>query len=306
MLYPQRKPLDLGPPGDGVTADEPDDAAAWFTAEHHVLLTMVPHAYELGFDLHAWRLARSLTTYLDLHGHWHDWAATQRTALAAATRAGDRPAQAFSQLNIGMATAQLGLADDAETHLGHALKLYRDLGEPLGEASVRNTLARGHGSRGDHRAALRESQRAAALFSRAGHDSSHARALNNIGWYHGLLGENEQALRSCEEALALHQRIDDRYGEANTRDSLALVSHRLGQHHAAVGHYEAAIDLWQALGDRHDEAQTLVRLGDTHAETGAETRARQAYTEALNLLTALGHADAATVTAKLDALPAHR
>ena len=33
-----------------------------------------------------------------------------------------------------MATTQLGLADDAETHLGHALKLYLDLGDPLGEA----------------------------------------------------------------------------------------------------------------------------------------------------------------------------
>src|SRR5438094_233498 len=81
----------------GPAAGHPADhrqALAWFEAEHQVLLAAVTLAAESGFDTHAWQLPWAMASFLQARGHWQERAATQRTALAAATRLGDIAAQA--------------------------------------------------------------------------------------------------------------------------------------------------------------------------------------------------------------------
>ena len=92
LLNPSRDPLHLGKPMPGVFLEEPvgyAEALSWFEAEHHVLLAAVSHAAAAGLDRHAWQLAWALESFLDRRGHWQDWHATQRTALAAARRSGE-------------------------------------------------------------------------------------------------------------------------------------------------------------------------------------------------------------------------
>src|SRR5215831_18302199 len=57
LLKPSRQPLTLTQPAAGVTPECPasyDQAMAWFTAEHHVLLAAVALAVENGFDTYTW------------------------------------------------------------------------------------------------------------------------------------------------------------------------------------------------------------------------------------------------------------
>ena len=68
-----------------------------------MLLAAVAHARRAGFDSHAWQLAWTLADFLQRRGHWHDLAAAQRTALAAAQRAGDRPGQANAHRDLARA-----------------------------------------------------------------------------------------------------------------------------------------------------------------------------------------------------------
>ena len=85
------------PPGSGAAADQPADreqALAWFEAEHQTLLAVLAFAAGSGSDTHAWQLPWAMGPFLQARGHWQEWAATQRTALAAATRLGDLAAQA--------------------------------------------------------------------------------------------------------------------------------------------------------------------------------------------------------------------
>ena len=83
-----------GPPPNSLA--DYQQALAWFDAEHQVLLAAVSLAAGSGFDSHAWQLPWALLSFLQAHGHWQEWAATQRTALAAATRLADTVAQAVS------------------------------------------------------------------------------------------------------------------------------------------------------------------------------------------------------------------
>ena len=81
-----------------------------------------------------------MTPFLQTRGHWQEWAATQRTALAAATRLGDTAGQAVSSRLLAVACTDLGDYDQARGHFASSLTLYQRLGNRLGEAKVQQSL----------------------------------------------------------------------------------------------------------------------------------------------------------------------
>jgi hypothetical protein len=104
-LHPARDPLPLASPQPGVSPERPAgnaQALAWFEAERPVLLAAISLASDNGSDAHAWQILATMTNFLDWQGHWRDWAATQRIAVAAARRLGDETGQADSHHNCGM------------------------------------------------------------------------------------------------------------------------------------------------------------------------------------------------------------
>src|SRR5207248_3480468 len=92
LLHPNRDPLARRAARAGVPLQQSADgeqAMAWFTAEHPVLLAAIDHAAATGFDTHTWQLAWTLTTFLYRRGRWHDWVVTLRAAIATADRLAD-------------------------------------------------------------------------------------------------------------------------------------------------------------------------------------------------------------------------
>ncbi|MGW0216331.1 BTAD domain-containing putative transcriptional regulator [Micromonospora chokoriensis] len=301
-LHPHREPVVAPPPAEGATVIALADrgtALAWYAAEHQALLGALDQAANTGRDVFVWHLAWAMGTYVDLQGHWADWARIQRSALDATTRLGDRAGQAFAHRSLGLALAQLGAHDQALKHLGDALAEYGDLGDRAGQAHTHNSLARVYGKQDRPGDALVETQAASRLFGEVGQHVNQARALNNVGWYHAMLGAYEDALACCIEALKIHQRVDDGYGEANTWDSIGYVHHCLNDHPQAVTSYHRAIDLWREVGDRYNEADTLTRLGDTYLAADDRPAALAVWEQALSILTDLDHPDQPKVRAKL-------
>ncbi|GAB3157975.1 hypothetical protein GCM10027290_60270 [Micromonospora sonneratiae] len=63
LVHPHRTPIKLTPAVPGAVPEhltDPEQARAWFTVEHPVLLAIVAQAAGAGFDAHAWQLARVL------------------------------------------------------------------------------------------------------------------------------------------------------------------------------------------------------------------------------------------------------
>ena len=72
VLEPHRGSIALAAAEPGVVPEpmtERGPAAAWFTAEHAVLLASIRHAAEAGYDPHTWQLAWALATFLHWQGH---------------------------------------------------------------------------------------------------------------------------------------------------------------------------------------------------------------------------------------------
>lgn len=304
LLQPTREPLNLRSTRKGVEPEvysSYDQALTWFRQEHSVLLGCVRLSREMTFRSHTWQLAWTMVTFFDRYCHWHDLAATQHVALAAAQEAGDRYGQAHSQRNLGRAYSRLRLPRLARRHLRFALRLYRRADDHAGQARTIVDLALVAEQRSEFGQALGYSRRALELFRAIGHRSGQADALNAVGWYCAQLGDYSQARASCGEALALHRDLGDRPGEAGTWDSLGYIHHQLGRAERAIQCYEHALALLEDLGDLYHQAAVLTNMGDALLAADRAGAARDVWQQALAILVDLQHPDADWLGAKLTA-----
>ncbi|MFF4836917.1 BTAD domain-containing putative transcriptional regulator [Streptomyces sp. NPDC001315] len=302
LLAPHGDPMPLPPPPAGADPEPLADdgrALAWLTDEYAVLLAVIDAAASRGADRLASLLAWSLEPFFDRRGHWHDWAAAQRTALDCALRLADPAMEARGLRGLARAEGRLGLHDQSRSRLERALELFTALDDQVGRADTHRSLGWESEQQGDLAGALRHNRLALDLFRTTGHRAAQASVLNSVGWYQALCGEYEQALKHCAEALTMLQEVGDRYGQAATWDSIAYAYHHLNRHPQALLGYRNALALLRELGVPYLEAVTLIRIGDTHLATGDHEGARTCWEQALALLTSLGHPDVEQVNARL-------
>src|SRR6185312_524209 len=129
---PFRSPLQLAGPQPGVLpADvtDKDQAMAWFDAEVPVLLALIAYADASDFDTHAWQIPWTLGPFFNRRGRWQDYTATQRSALAAATRLDDTLALAHAHHLLGHVQSQTGAYEAADPNFRRALDEFRELGD---------------------------------------------------------------------------------------------------------------------------------------------------------------------------------
>ena len=302
LLTPQRDPISPGTPLAGVTTGQltgTREALAWFDAEQQVLPAAVGLAARTGHDTHAWQLAWAMFSNLDRRGRWHELAAIQHIALAAASRLGDVAGQAVTH-RLASVCHMLADYEQAHAHLTAALALYRQAGDRIGEARTHqafNVICERQDRVGE---ALRHNEQALILFQAAGHQVGQAQVLNAVGWNHIRLGHPDRGQMYCRQALTLCQRLGVRLGEADSWHSLGRASYHLGQHDEAAASYDRALRIFRELGQRYREAQALEHLGDTRHASGDRPGARHAWQQALHLLEDLQHPDADLLRAKLD------
>jgi DNA-binding SARP family transcriptional activator len=304
LLYPLRRRIPLVAPRSGMTPDDlahHGQALAWLDAERHGLLAAISLAADHGFDVHAWQLAFSLETFFYRRSHWQDWAATQRIALAAADRLGDRDAQALTHCGVANALIQVGHPAEALGYLRSALRLREEAGDVHGQARVHLYIGRAVEHQGRYREALVHSRQALRLAQTVGAPAKAllAEAYNHVGWELAMLGSYPQALRYCQQAVALNRRLGNKHQQPAALDSLAYVHWHLGHKAEAADCYRRAVELFDEMGHRYQMSETLVFVGDAHRADGNLAAAHQAWTQALAILDDMHHPDAERLRARL-------
>ncbi len=302
LLAQPYEPLTLRPPRPGVTPERAtgqQQAMHWFTVEYRVLLAAISHAVTAGYETHAWQLTWTVATFLDRQGHWHDFAAAGRSAVAAADRLADPAVQAWARRTLARACTRLNRFDDADAHLRDALSLCVESADQTGQADTQHYLAVLCWRWNRLETALEHSLQCLELSRVVGHRGRLAGALNGVGWFRALLGDPQSALVPCEQALVIYTELGDLHGRAHTWDSLGYAHQHLGDHVRAIECYLNTLTLVRQLGDRYQEADTLANLGDVRLATGDPPAARDDWQRALIILDELDHPDAEKVRAKL-------
>jgi len=303
---PFRSSLQLAGPQPGVlpadVADK-DQAMAWFDAEVPVLLALIAFADANGFDRHAWQIPWTLGPFFNRRGRWHDYEATQQTALAAAQRLGDTLALAHAHHLLGHVQSQVGEYEVADPNFRRALDLFRELGDRGNEAVVLNGLAGMLEKQERYTEALAVALDALRMLKAVGHWWTQATLENGVGWLYAHLGQYDRALTHCQRALALHRDSGHRGGTADTLDSLGFVYLRLADTAQAKAHYHKAIEAYREIGAPFGEGNSLTGLGDALLAEGDPGAAGVAWREAVLILDRLPHPLADDVRARLRNLP---
>jgi len=308
-----QRSITLSLPSAGVTPEEPvgySAAWAWFTAEYPVLIAAIQLAAGAGHYTHAWQLPHTLVPFFERQGYWRDFDATHDTALTAARDHADELGQAHAHLGIGHARTRRGRRlDEARPHLQDALRLFKELDDPAGQAVAHSWLGMTFSIQKHYEEALTHSQQALDLARTGGYQRNIAAALNSLGWNHALRGDAQQALPYCRQSLALFQDLLDRWGEAAVLNSIGCAHHRLGRHREAVSYFKRAIAIDGELGgdDLYSKATDYDHLGNAHHAAGDFAEAYHAWRQALDILDQLGdvprmgpgYADPDAIRAKL-------
>ena len=161
-----------------------------------------------------------------------------KRALTLARAARHRVVEADSLRELGMnATGARSDFAAATAYFQEALRIYRDLGDRMGEGRTLNTLGIVCGEQGDYAAHM---------------------------VYH------EQGLRLCRET-------GNRWEEAWATVALGQSSHWQGDYASAKARVERALRIWREIGDRSTEAVALLSLGVILDALGDYARAGDCY-----------------------------
>jgi tetratricopeptide (TPR) repeat protein len=264
------------------------DPAAWFTAERMNLMAAVEQAYDNGLWEMTWELARSLTYFFKLQTHWTDWQVTQRLALRAARRAGNRQATATALRSLGDVHTQLGRFREAVAHLEQALTLFRALGDGRGEARTLVNLGNAHREQGLFDEAVAQFEQALRRFRGLGDGRGEAWTLEGLGVVHRQQGRFDEGTACFEQALTLFHRVGDRRGEAHCLVNLSAAARDRGQAQTALHWLEQAQPIFRELGDRHGELNILFEKGHMLREQGRFEEARASLEACLATFTRVG------------------
>jgi CHAT domain-containing protein/lipopolysaccharide biosynthesis regulator YciM len=210
-------------------------------------------------------------------------------ALAALTQAldgaralGDRREQARALDQIGPIEQRKGSPKDALLErYNEALRLWREVGDPVGEAQVLYNLGILYAGNEDFAAALDSYEKALALQQGTRALADQSFTLVSIGLNARDRGDVTRALDCFTRALELSRRSGDRAAEAYALFSTGSFHLRRGELQKAIELFTAVLDLYRVQGDLAHQAGVLTSLGSANVYLGDLDRAWDCYQEAL-------------------------
>jgi tetratricopeptide (TPR) repeat protein/transcriptional regulator with XRE-family HTH domain len=239
----------------------------------------------------------------EVTGDYPGAARVQEESLGIYRDIGDRHGQANALTSLGHARGLTGDYPAAARDLQEALGLYRDIGDRLGQAAALAYLGRVRLRIEDYPGAARDLQEALGLYRDIGNRLGQARALDYLGRLRLGTGDYPAAARDLQEALGVYRDIGDRNGETlalNDSGTLSRIRGDLGQ---ARSYHQQALHLARQHGIAPGEAHALAGLARCARVEGRTAEAEAGLRQALALFQRIGAAEAADVSAELDALP---
>jgi tetratricopeptide (TPR) repeat protein len=158
--------------------------------------------------------------------------------------------------------------------------------ERLATAAVRE--AGYYSYTGRYEEARRAGEHALDLYREAGDAVGEGQALRELGFLSWTAEDYTSALAYMREALKLHRQRGDIGGEATALHNLAEVHRSLGSPQQSIAEYQTALELYWARQDRQRQGLTLYGLGTAYRQMGELNAAAQRYAQALEQCTAAG------------------
>jgi tetratricopeptide (TPR) repeat protein len=290
-LYPaerDRRPLIARTPTPAPPVADANTAMRWLDRERACLVAMVTRAAREGWTAHATQLSATLPRYLEAGGHYPEALIIQTQVRDAASRAGDRAAQAAAVNRLGAIHRLQADYDQAAAYLEQARALFGEAGDRAGQARALHNLGNVYIRQGRYEQAVDSLETALAVFCQMSDKLGEALALDSLGAVLQLQGRYQQAGSHLRRALALHRELGDLGGEAYALNNLGIVYRLQDSYQNAANSLQRALILFRQAGDRSGEATALSELGAAHLRLRNLDRAASNTQEALALSRLIG------------------
>ena len=218
-----------------------------------------------------------------LTGDFLDAAQAQEEALRIYRDLGDRPGQANALHDLGHVRWHTGDFRGAAPALLEALGISRDLGDRPGQANALLDLGSQRYSVGDYPGAIEALEEALEIHRSLGDRLGQANVLLKLGIVGRLTEDYPGAAQTLEEALSIFDDIGSRHGRADTIGSLGVVWRLTGDYPSAAQAIEESLGILRDIGDRPGETEFLNEAGTLHRICGDLRQARSCHQQALKL-----------------------
>jgi tetratricopeptide (TPR) repeat protein/transcriptional regulator with XRE-family HTH domain len=215
---------------------------------------------------------------------------------------GDRLGQATVLTFLGIVRRATGDYPAAIRELAESLDIFRDLGDQRGQANALTFLGNVRGATGDYPAATHDLEEALSIFSELRSPPGQANAYIYLAVVSRLAGDHAAATRDLGEALGIYRDLGDRGGEVEALNEAGALSRVRGDLGNAETYHQQALRLARQIGSSWYEAEALAGLGRCARAVGHVGEATDRLQQALEIFRRIGAAEAAGVSAELQAL----
>ena len=216
---------------------------------------------------------------------------------------GDRPGQAGVLIWLGEARRLTGDYPGAARDLQEALGICRERNDRLGQIHALTWLGVVRRLTGDYPGAAQDLQEALGISRDLSHPRGQLNALIHLGEVRRLTGDYPGAARDLQEALAISREIGNPDAEVTAHNESGTLNRIRGDLGRACSSHQQALHLSRQLGIVLEEAHALAGLGRCARAADRTAEAEDRLRHALAILQRIGAAEAADVSAELDALP---
>jgi non-specific serine/threonine protein kinase len=169
-----------------------------------------------------------------------------------------------------------------------ALALWREVGDPRGEATSLDCLGYLAQGRGEYEHAAGLHEQALELANQAGDERIAGHALLNLGTTALHQGRYEHAAAHYSEALAQFRHVGDQRAAGSVLNNLGALAFLQEDYGRAMDWYQEALSGYREVGDRQHIAATLANLGEALQHQGEFERAEGHLAEALPVFREIG------------------
>ena len=215
--------------------------------------------------------------------------ALQAERLAKAS--GNRPAEAKSLLNGGVATYFQGNFEKAIDLYLKSLKIYEELGDTRGIIAVLNELGTLEKKHDDIPGSEAHLLRALQLSHSLKDSALIAHSMNNVGHVYELKNELATAMKFYSESAVIKEQLNDLYGAGFNYDNMGNILAKQGKFDEARKYFEKEIDIFRRLNDRMAHAVANNNMGEMLNMKGDHRGAREYLFRALEESKAIGYKD---------------
>ena len=237
-------------------------------------------------------IANSLQQLATLHYSLGDYEAARQEleeSFKIYRQTGDPLGQANALGNIGLTYVDQGRLEEALEHCQKALEIFKGIGDPMGQASTLNNIGLVYRDQGKLEEAMESHQAALEIHRQVGNPLGQASALGNMGVVYRNQRRLEEALASHQKALEIHTQIGNTLGQANALGNLGVVYRNQGRLKEALESYQAALEIFKGIGNPLGQASTLVNMGVIYHQQGKREEALEHCLAALEIHTQVGN-----------------